>query len=76
MKLSGPVAAGIIVAAVVVILIVGFFYVRHATGSDAADQLHADIKKLPSGRPPFTAAQIEQMKRQGASLPKRDIPTR
>ncbi len=67
MKLSGPLAAGVIVVAALVLLIAGYFYVRHANGDDFVDQLHADMKKIPAGRPPISPAQIEQMKRQNAA---------
>lgn len=62
MKVSGSVAVGVIVAAVIVVCIAGFFYVRHATGNDVADQLHAEMRKLPPGRSPITPEQIEKMR--------------
>lgn len=71
MKVSGPVAAGVIVVAVIVVCIAGFFYVRHATGNDVADQLHAEMRKLPPGRSPITPEQIEKMRQRqsGGNIP-------
>lgn len=75
MKVSGPVAAGAIALAVVVLVIAGWFYARHVTGQDSVDQLHADMAKIPPGRAPFSPEQLEKMKQMRGTQP-HAAPTR
>ncbi len=66
MKLSGPAATVILVLVIIAVLVGGYFYARHTTGADVADQLHADMRKIPGGRSPVSPEFVEQMKQRQA----------
>jgi hypothetical protein len=64
MKLSAPLAIGVVVAALIIIVTAGVYYMRQATGAAVADDIHAYMRKQPPGVSPVSRDQIEQMKRQ------------
>ncbi len=60
-KIPAPVAVGLLVALILVIIVGGVMYARHSTGNDLADQMHAYMRAQKPGQAPFTPAQMQQM---------------
>ena len=74
MKLQGPTGIGLIVAAALILVIAGWYYVRHLTGDAVADQLHAEMSKMPPRTSPMSPAMIEEMKKRKSSGDTHSMP--
>ncbi len=60
-KLPQPVVISVLVVIIIAAIVGGILHVRHATGADLADQMHAYMKQQKPGQAPFTPQQMQQM---------------
>ncbi len=60
-KFPQPVVISVLVVIIIAAIVGGILHVRHATGNDLADQMHAYMKQQKPGQSPFTPQQMQQM---------------
>ncbi len=60
-KLPQPVVISVLIVVIIAAITAGILHVRHATGADLTDQMHAYLKQQKPGQAPFTPQQMQQM---------------